>query len=202
MWSLDSRSVTWELVRNANSDLVSQKVWGWGPAICVLTRAPEDAQALSRARPVGLREATCCCRSHTIGSPSLATHWHHWGRFRNWVTVPTILIALVRDVGWVLAFAQRSPSCSNVQKNLRTTALSLWLPEISFSLCNVKTLQCKHFLRPQAPIIKCHCNKKRVDVSMYKRYLADMFIFHNIPLHYNLSMENKYLPPSHWENQR
>lgn len=62
VWSLHSRSVTWELVRNANSDLVSQEVWGWGPAICVSTRAPGDAQALSRARPVGLREATCYCR--------------------------------------------------------------------------------------------------------------------------------------------
>lgn len=31
--------------------------------------------------------------------------------------------------------------------------------------------------------------KKGANVSMYQRYLADMSIFHNIPLHYNLSVE-------------
>lgn len=63
-----------------------------------------------------------------------------------------------------------------------------------FSLYNVKTLKCKHCLCSQSPIIKCHCIKKRgvggeANVHMYQWYLAGMFIFHNIPLPYNLSME-------------
>lgn len=50
-----------------------------------------------------------------------------------------------------------------------------------FSLCNVKTLYCKNCLRPQSVY-----QEKGKCVSMYKQYVADMFIFH---LHYNLSME-------------
>lgn len=37
---------TWELVRNAGSQarprLIDRKLWGWSPAICVLTRLLSD----------------------------------------------------------------------------------------------------------------------------------------------------------------
>lgn len=46
-----SLTITWRHVRNTNSQALlrrsplSQKLWGWGPAICVLTSTPGDSDA-------------------------------------------------------------------------------------------------------------------------------------------------------------
>ena len=56
-------SITWELVRNGNSDLLSQKVRGQGPAICVLT-TPGD----SEQEPLAEGKKSAVVESYTIGS--------------------------------------------------------------------------------------------------------------------------------------
>jgi len=98
-WSLDSLSITWELVRSASSDILRQKLWRWVPAICVLTRASGDSEAHSRARPAGLGEAKRCCRIPYHWFSDVAALWNYLGGFRNWVTFPEILIELVWDMG-------------------------------------------------------------------------------------------------------
>ena len=37
-------------------DLLNQKLWGWGSAICVLTGPPGDSDACSNLRNIGLED--------------------------------------------------------------------------------------------------------------------------------------------------
>lgn len=46
VWT-SSSDIIWDLIRNSNYQahphLLYQKLWGWGPATCVLTSPPEDS---------------------------------------------------------------------------------------------------------------------------------------------------------------
>ena len=58
-WSLPhSTVITWERIRNADSQVpprhLSQKFWGWGPVVCVLTNFSSASDAHSLLRPSGL----------------------------------------------------------------------------------------------------------------------------------------------------
>ena len=90
-----SLGITLELVRNAHflglaSDLLNQKLWRWGPAICALVSPPGDSTACT----------VCDLLAWSTEAKEYSFKWIWWWfRIRQWHPTPVLLPGKSMDRG-------------------------------------------------------------------------------------------------------